>query len=116
MNIDSQISAVKVIEYNTINSMNSFNYVYKKATIKEKYNNMVNEIRSLNFENIANNKMQHMNFNYMINSIINLKKIINNKNPYMRYIKYVKPYNIQNSKINIKNKNYNNKVLFDTKK
>ena len=115
MNIDSQISAVKVIEYNTINSMNSFNYVYKKATIKEKYNNMVNEIRSLNFENIANNKMQHMNFNYMINSIINLKKIINNKNPYMRYIKYVKPYNIQNSKINIKNKNYNNKVLFDTK-
>ena len=50
MNIDSQISSVKVIEYNTINSVNSFNYVYKKATIKEKYNNMVNEIRSLNFE------------------------------------------------------------------
>ena len=115
MNIDSQISAVKFIEYNTINSINSFNYVYKKATIKEKNNNMNNELRALDFEKIANNKIQHMNFNFMINSIINLKKIINSKNPYMRYIKYVKPYNLQNPKINIKNKIYKNKVIFDTK-
>ena len=36
------------------------------------------------FENIANNKMNHMNFNFIINSIINLNAIkINyfNKNP-----------------------------------
>ena len=115
MNVDSQISAVNAIEFNTINSINSFNYIYKKATIKEKYINIVNQLRSLNFENIANNKMHHMNFSFIINSIINLKKIINKNSPYMRYIKYVKPYNLKKAKINTKKTKYTNKLLLNKK-
>ena len=115
INVENQISLIKPLEFNNMNSINTFNYIYKKATIKEKYMNMVNEIRSLNFEKIVNNKMQHMDFNYLINSIINLKKIINNNNPYMRYIKYVKPYNLIKSKVNLKKKNTKKLLLFYTK-
>ena len=104
MNLESQLSEVKEIEFNSLNSINSSNYIYKKAFIKEKFENIANQLRALNFEKIAINKMQHMNFNFLINSIINLKKITNTNSPFMRYIKYVKPYNIPNSKINKKKK------------
>ena len=113
MDVESQISEVKPIENNTINTINSSNYIYQKAIIKDNYEKMVNELRSLNFENIANNKMHHMNFNFLINSIINIKKTINKNNPFMKYIKYVKPYNINNSKVNIKNNK--NKLLLTEK-
>ena len=96
----SQITEVKSLEFNSLNSINSSNFIYKKAVIKEKYEKLSNELRTLNFEKIANNKMQHMNFNFLINSIINLKKITNQNSPFMKYIKYVKPYIIPNSKIN----------------
>ena len=104
MNLESQLSEVKEIEFNSLNSINSSNYIYKKAFIKEKFENIANQLRALNFEKIAINKMQHMNFYFLINSIINLKKITNTNSPFMRYIKYVKPYNIPNSKINKKKK------------
>ena len=104
MNLESQLSEVKEIEFNSLNSINSSNYIYKKAFIKEKFENIANQLRALNFEKIAINKMQHMNFNFLINSIMNLKKITNTNSPFMRYIKYVKPYNIPNSKINKKKK------------
>ena len=103
MEVDKKLKKDKNNEIITINKINSLNYVYKKTTIKEKYENMVKELRTLNFENIANNKMHHMNFNFLINSILKLKKIINNNNPFMKYIKYVKPYNLNNTKINIGN-------------
>ena len=115
MDAESQMLEVKQTKNNTINKINSSNnYIYKKALIKEKYENMINELRSLNFENIANNKMNHMNFNFLINTIINLKKITNTKNPFMKYIRYVKPYNtnIKYSKINIKGNKNKRKFIF----
>ena len=115
MNVDSQISDLNAFECNTINSINSFNFIYKKAIIKEKYSNIVNQIRSFNFENIANNKMKHMNFSFIMNTIINLRKMINNNSPYMRYIKYVKPYNLKKAKIILKNNNNIEKPLFNGK-
>ena len=115
MNVDSQISSEKAFEYNAINSINSFNFIYKKAIIREKYSNIVNQIRSFNFENIANNKMKHMNFSFIMNTIINLRKMINNNSPYMRYVKYVKPYNLKKAKIIVKNNKNNEKPLFNGK-
>ena len=115
MNVDSKISAVNDFECNTINSINSFNFIYKKAIIREKYSNIVNQIRSFNFENIANNKMKHMNFSFIMNTIINLRKMINNNSPYMRYVKYVKPYNLKKAKIIVKNNKNNEKPLFNGK-
>ena len=115
MNVDSQISSENAFEYNTINSINSFNFIYKKAIIREKYSNIVNQIRSFNFENIANNKMKHMNFSFIMNTIINLRKMINNNSPYMRYVKYVKPYNLKKAKIIVKNNKKNEKPLFNGK-
>ena len=115
MNVGSQISAENAFEYNTINSINSFNFIYKKAIIREKYSNIVNQIRSFNFENIANNKMKHMNFSFIINTIINLRKMINNNSPYMRYVKYVKPYNLKKTKIIVKNNKNIEKPLFNGK-
>ena len=115
MNVDSQISLENAFEYNTINSLNSFNFIYKKAIIREKYSNIVNQIRAFNFENIANNKMKHMSFSFIINTIINLRKIINNNSPYMRYVKYVKPYNLKKAKIILKNNNNIEKPLFNGK-
>ena len=119
MDVESQISEVKPTQNSTINTINSnCNYIYKKAIIKENYESMINELRTLDFENIANNKMNHMNFNFIINSIINLKKITNSKNPFMKYIKYVKPYNtnINYSKVNIKGNKNKNKILSEEEK
>ena len=113
MDIDSQISIVKAIEYNTINSNN---YIYKKAIIKDKYEKIVNELRSFNFEKIAINKIQHMNFNFLMNSIINIKKVLNKNNPIMRYIKYVKPCNLKNTKNYKKNKDINNSLFYENNK
>ena len=113
MDIDTQISIVKAIEYNTINSNN---YIYKKAIIKDKYEKIVNELRSFNFEKIAINKIQHMNFNFLMNSIINIKKVLNKNNPIMRYIKYVKPYNLKNTNNYKKNKDINNSLFYENNK
>ena len=125
MDVESEISEVKPTQNDTINTINPINtinsnsnYVYKKAIIKENYESMINELRTLDFENIANNRMNHMNFNFIINSIINLKKITNSKNPFMKYIKYVKPYNtnINYSKVNIKGNKNKNKILSEEEK
>ena len=125
MDVESEISEVKPTQNDTINTINPINtinsnsnYVYKKAIIKDNYESMINELRTLDFENIANNRMNHMNFNFIINSIINLKKITNSKNPFMKYIKYVKPYNtnINYSKVNIKGNKNKNKILSEEEK
>ena len=69
MEVKDKSSIIKNLEYKTINS---FNYIYKKATIKEKYENMVKELRALNYENMADSKMQHMDFIFLINSILHI--------------------------------------------
>lgn len=111
MEVKNKSSIIKNLEYKTINS---FNYIYKKATIKEKYENMVKELRALNYENMADSKMQHMDFIFLINSILKLKKTINKNNPYMKYIKYVKPYNLNNIIINSNSNKY--KLLLEEEK
>ena len=113
MDINNPISIVKAIEYNTLNSNDTSNFIYKKAIIKDRYEKMVNELRSLNFENVAINKMQHMNMSFLINSIINIKKILNSNNPFMKYIKYAKPYNIKNVKSYKNNKDINKLLLYE---
>ena len=113
MEVKNKSSIIKNLEYKTINS---FNYIYKKATIKEKYENMVKELRALNYENMADSKMQHMDFIFLINSILKLKKTINKNNPYMKYIKYVKPYNLNNTKINSNSNNNKYKLLLEEEK
>ena len=68
----------------------------------------INNLRTFNYENLATNKMQYININVIINSIIKLKDVLKTNNHLNKYIKHAKPYNISNIKLDsdvYKNKN-----------
>ena len=100
MEASSQISGNKTIENKSILS---FNYIYKKAIIKENYKNTNSKIRALNYEKIAKYKMKNMNIRIILNSIFKLRNSINMNNPLFKYIKNVQYYQYKNLKRNSEN-------------
>jgi len=122
--LDSQLSEIKEVDYNSSYSKNSSN-IYQKTTIKEKLKSNINKLKSFDYENVATNKMRYINFNFINNSILRLRDILQENNPLWKYIQYAKPYNISNNKLeanDIKNNKENIELLlnkdnhFDTKK
>ena len=51
--MDSQLSEIKEIDYNSINSQNSNNYAYQKVNINEKYKANVNKLKTFNYDKVA---------------------------------------------------------------
>ena len=93
IDLDSQLSEIKEVDYNSSFSKNSSNYISKKINIQKEYKvNNHNNLRDFNFEKIANNKMQYININVIINSILQLKDVLKSNHPLSKYIQYAKPY------------------------
>ena len=92
--MDSQLSEIKEIDYNSINSQNSNNYDYQKVNINEKYKANVNKLKTFNYDKVATNKMKYINFNNINISILKIKEVLPNNNPLLKYIEYAKPYNL----------------------
>ena len=108
MDLDSQLSEIKEVDYNSSYSKNSGNNIYQKETINEKNKANINNFRNLNYENIATNKMQYINFNIINNYIIRLKDVLKSNNELSKYIQYAKEYNnSSNIKIDLNDKKYN---------
>ena len=94
VDMDSQLSEIKEIDYNSINSQNSNNYAYQKVNINEKYKANVNKLKTFNYDKVATNKMKYINFNNINISILKIKEVLPNNNPLLKYIEYAKPYNL----------------------
>ena len=109
IDLDSQLSEIKEVDDNSSNSKNSSNNIYQKTNINTNKNYLanVNNLRTFNYENLATNKMQYININIIINSIIKLKDVLKINNYLNKYIEHVKPYNISN--INLDSDIYKNK-------
>ena len=109
IDLDSQLSEIREENYNSNSSKNSSNFISQKINIKKEYkiNNNNNNIRDFNYEKVANNKMQYININVIINSIIQLKDVLKSNHPLSKYIQHAKPYDkISTIKIDSKsNKN-----------
>ena len=115
IDLDSQLSEIKEVDYNSSYSKNSSN-IYQKATIKEKLKSNINKLKSFDYENVATNKMRYINFNFINNSILRLRDILQENNPLWKYIQYAKPYNISNNKLetnDIKNNKENIELLLN---
>ena len=112
--LDSQLSEIKEVDYNLSISKNSSNNIDQKANIKEmcKINDNlinINEIKSFNYEKVAMNKMQYINLNIIMDSILRLKNILKNDNPLLKYIEHATPFNISSIKLDSKDFKKNNK-------
>ena len=91
--LDSQLSEIKEVDYNSSSSRNSNNNISEKVNIQKEYNiNNKSNLRDFNYEKVANNKMQYININVIINSILQLKDILKTNHPLSKYIQYAKPY------------------------
>jgi len=98
MEVDSLISGNKTLDNK---SYLSLNYIYRKVIIKENFENSKKELRSLNYEKIAQYYMKNMNLKLLLESIFKLKKSLNKNNPLLNYIKDVQPYNLISINIDI---------------
>jgi len=98
MEVDSLISGNKTLDNK---SYLSLNYIYRKVIIKENFENSKKELRSLNYEKIAQYYMKNMNLKLLLESIFKLKKSLNKNNPLLKYIKDVQPYNLISINIDI---------------
>jgi len=98
MEVDSLISGNKTLDNK---SYLSLNYIYRKVIIKENFENSKKELRSLNYEKIAQYYMKNMNLKLLLESIFKLKKSLNKNNPLLKYIKDVQPYNLISINIHI---------------
>ena len=87
------------------------NNISQKTTKKEKYKNNFNKFKAFDYENVATNKMRYINFNFINNSIIRLKDILQENNPLWKFIQYAKPYNITNNKLESNDINNNNENI-----
>ena len=114
MDLVSQFSEIKEVDYNSSFSQNSIINDHQKVAITEKYRANVNKIRDYNYNNLASNKMKIINFNIINNYILRLKDKIKDKNPLSKYFQHAKYYNPNNIKVDfidntnnliIKNKN-----------
>ena len=117
MEADSEISENKLSENKSILSLN---FIYKRIIIKENTTNIKSNLRTLNYEKIAKYKMKKMNINFLLNSIYKFKKSLKKSNPFLKYIKNVKPYDYTNlitleNKRNILQKLLNNKNNMEIK-
>lgn len=108
--LDSKLSEIKEVDYNSSYSKNSSN-ISQKTTKKEKYKNNFNKFKAFDYENVATNKMRYINFNFINNSIIRLKDILQENNPLWKFIQYAKPYNITNNKLESNDINNNNENI-----
>ena len=118
-NYNSQLSEIKEIDYNSNDSQNSNNNVYKKENKNKEYKTNVNKLKEFNYDKVATNKMKYINFNNINNSILKLKEVLQINNPLSKYIQNAKPYNI----LDIKYKeninpdiNINEKLLLNKEK
>ena len=102
MEDDSELSEDKTQENKSILSLN---FIYKKITIKEGIKNTKDNLKELNYEKIAKYKMKNMSINFLLNSILKLKKSLLKTNPLMKYIKNVKLYDYTKYINNITGKN-----------
>ena len=93
-NYNSQLSEIKEIDYNSNDSQNSNNNVYKKENKNKEYKTNVNKLKEFNYDKVATNKMKYINFNNINNSILKLKEVLQINNPLSKYIQHAKPYNI----------------------
>ena len=112
--VDSQISDDKSINNRSILS---FNYIYKKAKIRDNFLKTVQELRTLNYEKIAKYRMKKMNLIFLLNSLFKFKNNVKENNPLLKYIKGVRPYTNISIKLKtpekelIMNKYFQNKIL-----
>ena len=118
-NYNSQLSEIKEIDYNSNDSQNSNNNVYKKENKNKEYKTNVNKLKEFNYDKVATNKMKYINFNNINNSILKLKEVLQINNQLSKYIQHAKPYNI----LDIKYKeniypdiNINEKLLLNKEK
>ena len=63
MELESQLSEIKEVDYNSSFSKNSSNYIYQKGTTNDKHKTILNELKTFNYDNVATNKMRFVNFN-----------------------------------------------------
>ena len=117
IDLDSQLSEIREENYNSNSSKNSSNFISQKINIQKEYkmNNNNNNLSDFNYEKVANNKMQYININVIINSILKLKDVLKTNHPLSKYIQYAKPYDkISSIKIDSKKiKNTNTGLILN---
>ena len=107
MELESQLSEIKEVDYNSSFSKNSSNYIYQKGTTNDKHKTILNELKNFNYDNVATNKMRFVNFNYILNSVLKLKDSIKNDIPLKKYIQHAKPITSSNINLTLKEKKMN---------
>ena len=107
MELESQLSEIKEVDYNSSFSKNSSNYIYQKGTTNDKHKTILNELKTFNYDNVATNKMRFVNFNYILNSVLKLKDLIKNDIPLKKYIQHAKPITSSNINLTLKEKKMN---------
>ena len=117
IDLDSQLSEIREENYNSNSSKNSSNFISQKINIQKEYkmNNNNNNLSDFNYEKVANNKIQYININVIINSILKLKDVLKTNHPLSKYIQYAKPYDkISSIKIDSKKiKNTNTGLILN---
>ena len=90
MEVDNQILDNKI---KNGKSESIINYIYKRVIIKEENKNSKKDLDSLICEKIAKNKMKKMSLNSILNLLFKIKKLLNQNNQFLKYIKDVQLYN-----------------------
>ena len=90
MEVDNQILDNKI---KNGKSESIINYIYKRVIIKEENKNSKKDLDSLICEKIAKNKMKKMSLNSILKLLFKIKKLLNQNNQFLKYIKDVQLYN-----------------------